>query len=286
MMDLLEKLAIITVTRDRPHVLRDSLTRTRRVFPADVPIIVHDDASQHLEEVHDALKGLGNIVLLRSDYAIGPGGGRNRCVAEAETPFCLSLDDDCYVNSKDELYKWLLDRSEHSDIAVIGCQYHRTYDGSRAPSSHIASGPSVSFHGGASLLRREAFLRIEGYRELLGFGCEDTELARRVWGNGYRVWYDASYVVEHKHVAINRNRYRLASSYVKNTLLLESLSGDPLWGLPLGIYRAIRRGLAIGYLFPLLEGLGAGVRDTLLHWKERSPLPSKTVNMLREMDKS
>lgn len=169
--DLLRTLSIITVTRDRPQVLRDSLARTRKVLPAAAPIIVHDDASQHPEDVQKALSGLDNITLLRSDRSIGPAGGRNRCVAQASTPFCLSLDDDCYVTSKDELYKWLQDRPEHRDIAIVGFQCHRTYDDVRSPPSHRVSGPSSTFHGGAHLLRREEFLAIGGYRELLQFAC-------------------------------------------------------------------------------------------------------------------
>jgi len=281
--DLLEGLTIITVTRDRPEVLRDSLARTRQVFPVEVPIIIYDDSSQHPEEVEQALSGLGNNVLLRSDRSVGPAGGRNRCVEKAKTHFCLSLDDDCYVTSRDELDKWLRDYHHHADIAVVGFQVYRTYDGVVAPSYHIPSGPRAAFHGGASLLRREVFLRVGGYRELLGFGCEDTELARRVWENGYRVWYDSSYVVQHKHTLANRDHHRAAFLYVRNTLLMESLSGDVILGLPLGLCRAFKRGLKIGYVLPLLKGMAVGLKDTFLHWNQRSPLSRKTARMLRRM---
>lgn len=98
---------IITATRDRAPTLDRSLGLTRRAVGDGVPVVVFDDASADAAAMRDVAGRHANVRLIRSEERVGPGEGRNRCMAAAETGFCLSLDDDCYLAGRPELGRWL-----------------------------------------------------------------------------------------------------------------------------------------------------------------------------------
>lgn len=235
-------LSLIMVTRNRPLSLCKCLGRTRAVLPEEVKIIVFDDASENAGEIRSIIKSHANTVYLRSENLVGPTGGRNACLRAATTRFCLCIDDDCYLDEVPDLSRWLENRREDRDIAVVGFRYFNIDEQAFAPQSDIA-GPVKAFHGGASLLRREEVLKAGGYLDWLVFACEDTELALRLWRLNYRVWYDPSVTVQHARSDEGRDKSRGAFYYVRNTFLLNVLYGGNVGGFSLGFLRALRRGV-------------------------------------------
>ncbi|MBN2393608.1 MAG: glycosyltransferase family 2 protein [Anaerolineae bacterium] len=272
MADEFPGLTIITVTRNRPDGLRRCLTRTRNVFP-DVPIVVYDDASDLPAAVNSAVADLGMVRVLRGTSCLGPAGGRNICIEHANTPFCLSLDDDCYLNDVGGLQEWFYERPKYNNVGVVCFQVRRTHDNVLSPSNNRKSGEILSFHGGASLLKRSVFQAVGGYRTLLRFGGEDTELARRIWLSGYQVWYDASVQVQHEHNPLGRRKLLNSYYYIRNQLIIEALTGHPFWGLPTGIVKALRKGIFDRRPLATPVAIMMGVALTLIHWRERTPLP-------------
>ena len=95
-----------------------------------------------------------NTTCLRSETLVGPGEGRNRCLRAATTPFCLALDDDCHLDAAPDLSRWLENRFEDQDIAVVT---FRCFDVAHGFYSHDHQTPGASsgFLGRASLLRCE-----------------------------------------------------------------------------------------------------------------------------------
>jgi GT2 family glycosyltransferase len=236
-----EMVSVIMVTRNRPVSLRKCLGRTRKVLPEMVKIIVFDDASSNATEIRGIIEGYSNTNYLRSEQQAGPTGGRNACLRAAVTPFCLCLDDDCFLNIAPDLSRWLEDRPDDQDIAVVGFRCFNQKQNIYAP-LYEESGPAKAFHGGASLLRREAVLRAGGYLDWLVFACEDTELAMRLGRLGYRVWYDAKVIVNHDHSDESRDEHWASFYYVRNTLLINIIHGGVVSGMPIGLLRALRRG--------------------------------------------
>ena len=247
------------VTRNRPVSLQKCLARTCSVLPREIQIVVFDDASTEGLRVRAIVEAHPNTVYLSSPTLVGPGEGRNRCLRHAIAPFCLSLDDDCYLDSVPDLSRWLADRPEDRDIAAVGFRYCNLPTGDLAPVSAVG-GPAKGFHGGASLLRREAVLKAGGYLDWLVFACEDTELALRLTHLGYRIWYDSSVTVQHDHSPEARDEHWASFYYVRNTLLTNLIHGGPLTGLPIGILRAVRRGCNCAVPSQTLPGLLAGLK--------------------------
>jgi len=233
---------IIMVTRNRPVSLEKCLARTRAVLPPEVRILVFDDASTEAERVRAIIESHPNTLRLRSDTCVGSGEGRNRCVQAASTPFCFSLDDDCYLDSVPDLSRWLADRPEDRDIAAIGFRYCNLPAGDLAPSSSVP-GEFGGFLGGASLLRRAAMLRMGGYLDWLVFAREDSELAIRLRRLGYRIWYDPSVIVQHARSDEGRDWRWGSFYYVRNTVVINAIHGGRFTGVPLGVARALRLGL-------------------------------------------
>jgi len=248
------------VTRNRPVSLEKCLSRTRAVLAKQIHILVFDDASTQGSRVRAIVEAHSNTGYLSSPTPVGPGEGRNRCLREARTPFCLSLDDDCYLDSIPDLSRWLAGRSEDRDIAVVGFRYRNLPAGDLAPSSAVG-GPAEGFHGGASLLRREAVLKAGGYLDWLVFACEDTELAMRLQRLRYRVWYDPGVVVQHARSNEGRDKRWGSFYYVRNTFLLNVIYGGNITGFVLGLLRALRRGIFhTDAPSATLPGIWAGLR--------------------------
>lgn len=237
-----EMVSLIMVTRNRPVSLEQCLSRTRAVLPPEIRIIVFDDASADAARVRTIVESYPNTTCLRSESLVGPGEGRNRCVRAASTPFCLCLDDDCYLGSLPDLSRWLANRPEDRDIAAVGFRYCNLPAGDLAP---VASKPGVtsSFLGGANLLRREAILHMGGYLDWLVFASEDVELAMRLRRLGYRVWYDPSVIVQHARSHEGRDWIWGSFYYVRNRVVINTIYGGQFTGALLGIARALRAGL-------------------------------------------
>jgi GT2 family glycosyltransferase len=202
---------------------------------------------------------------------VGPTGGRNTCLRAATTPFCLSLDDDCYLDRVPDLSRWLANQPEDRDIAVVGFRYYNRNENTYAPQAET-TGPAKGFHGGASLLRRAAVLGAGGYLDWLVFACEDTELALRLARLGYRIWYDSSVIVQHDHTAEARDERWASFYYVRNTLLLNLIHGGPVTGLPIGILRAVRRGCNCAVPRQTLPGIFAALRRAGRGYRARREL--------------
>ncbi len=235
-------ITVIMVTRNRPVSLAKCLAPTRAVLPKAVRILVFDDASRDGAAVRAIVKAHPNTDYLRSETVLGPAGGRNRCLHESTTPFCFSIDDDCYLASMPDLSRWFTNRAEDRDIAIVGFRYCNMPANEYAPPSD-QQGPAKGFHGGASLLRRAAVMKVGGFLDWLVFAAEDTELAMRLNRLGYRIWYDPSVIVHHDHSLEGRDQGWGSYHYVRNTVVVNALHRGGLTGLWLGIARGLRRGI-------------------------------------------
>lgn len=267
----MEAYTIITSTRNRPVELMRSLSRTRAAVGEEIAIVVFDDASDDNGAVERAVASIPNLQVIRSARQLGPGAGRNACMRAAETEYCLSLDDDCYLSTPPDIARWLENRPTDRDVAAVGFRYFNTKTGEFSPGP-AAMGPAATIPGGASLLRRKAVLQAGGYLEWLFFGVEDSELGKRLSRLGYRIWQDPAIVVYHEHAETARDEQSAALHYVRNTYLINVMHQGLALGAILGLPRAVRRGLNTVAPWMTLAGLWAGLRMTPFCLKERKRL--------------
>jgi GT2 family glycosyltransferase len=277
------RLTVIVPTRNRPIVLERSLRKIRQCFSTE-PILVYDDASDDALAVSRVVDRIYNCRCIRGDSQAGPAAGRQRLLGEANSIWCLALDDDCYPRRDFQISHLLKSEPGEGEPIIIGFRLYRTYDGNLAPPARTPFGPSRAFHGGASLLHRDSVLAIGGYREFLVFGGEDTELATRAWANGKQVWGDSDNVVMHDHVSCGRDLSAESFYYSRNRILASALT-LPRWvGIPFGTLQAFRRTLTTGEFRPSLRGIYAGWRDAIKFRAFRKAISFKMWRYLRSLE--
>ncbi len=283
-------LSVIVCTRDRPAQLATTLANLRASSLGDAPLIVYDDASAGAAAIREVLAIHPGAVLIRGDVPRGPTGGRNACLRAARTPFCLVLDDDVYPLEVEGLASVLAVMRERPEVAVIGLRCRRVGDGELSPRSGVPAGPALTFHGGASLLRRDAVLAVGGYRELLFFGGEDTDLALTLRRAGWVLLYEPTVIMAHEYAREGRNEWLASYLYARNRVLIRYADSGGFGGLALGIRNnlgALMHGVSawfrddqpqrislIRFLPATMAGVAAGLLGCLIHHRTlRAPLP-------------
>jgi GT2 family glycosyltransferase len=144
---------------------------------------------------------------------VGVAAGRNAGVNECTGDVVLFLDDDGWYPDPG-LASYVAGRFEtDAALAVLSM---RVVDPSGGPGARwhvprlLAGNPARSsvvtvFLGGASAIRRDAFIEAGGYPADFFYGHEETDLAWRLQDLGYRLEYDAA--ARMYHHALPNARY-------------------------------------------------------------------------------
>ncbi|WP_433381772.1 glycosyltransferase family 2 protein [Streptosporangium sp. CA-115845] len=160
-----------------------------------------------------------SIRSVRLSHNAGIPAGRNRGVEECTGDVVLFLDDDGWYADQG-LVSHLRERfSTEHDLAVVSFRV-KDPDGGIGQRRHVPrlragdperSSPVTTFLGGACAIRRSAFLQVGGLPERFFYAHEETDLAWRLLGEGYRIEYDAKTVMYHPQVPPTRHTdfYRL-----------------------------------------------------------------------------
>jgi len=144
---------------------------------------------------------------------VGVAAGRNVGVEACDGDVVLFLDDDGWFPDTD-LADYVSGRFAADPL--LGVLSMRVVDPEGGPGArwHVprlrAGDPERSsvvtvFLGGASAIRRSAFLEAGGYAALFFYGHEESDLAWRLQDRGYRIEYDAA--VRMCHHAMPNARY-------------------------------------------------------------------------------
>ena len=160
-----------------------------------------------------------NVKTVRLPKNVGIPEGRNRGVQECSGDVVLFLDDDgWYADQKVAAH--IRERfAAEPDLAVISLRVVDP-DGGSSQRRHVPrlragdpgrSSPVTTFLGGASAVRRSAFLQVGGLPDRFFYAHEETDLAWRLLGAGYRIEYDAQTVMYHPRLPPTRHTdfYRL-----------------------------------------------------------------------------
>lgn len=245
------RLTIGITTRDRPAALERCLRSMSVVAYLSPEVLVFDDASS--TPVAERLVGWGMAVPVRVVRDTrGPGyiAGRNILVREASAPLVLLMDDDAALLGAEAIERAVrLVEADPQLGAVAFAQCDRggvRWDDAMQPARARTPAYVPSFIGFAHLLRREAFVRVGGYRESFEFYGEEKELCLRLIEAGYRTLYLPDALVIHEPEQAGRSRQRYLR-YVTRNDCLTALYSEPLgrlaWLLParLALYFRMRR---------------------------------------------
>ncbi|MEW9527099.1 glycosyltransferase family 2 protein [Microbispora sp. NPDC049125] len=268
------------------RAVESALTQT----DGDVEVVIVGNGADVPPLAAEPLPGSSaSIKTVRLTHNAGIPEGRNRGVQECSGDIVLFLDDDgWYANSKVAAH--VRDRFAHEpDLAVISFRVMDP-EGGLVQRRHVPrlragdperSSPVTTFLGGACAVRKSAFLQVGGLPERFFYAHEETDLAWRLLGEGYRIEYDAETVMYHPLVLPSRHTefYRLNA---RNRVWLARRNLPwPLAGLYLlnWVFLTLARERSAASLRAWFRGFSEGLRESA---GERRPMAWRTAwRMLR-----
>jgi GT2 family glycosyltransferase len=196
---------------------------------------------------------------------------RNIFIDEVETEFLLTLDDDSWPRSAEDVLRMLRTMESDPRIASVcaACIHPDTGKAETAGIERFATVGSaddgydvVNIAAGGSLLRMEALRETRGYGEEFFWGREENDLAFQLLLRGWRVVYDPRAVIWHTLSPAGRRVYERLRYITRNSLwLLWKYFPLPV-ALPVSLLFVLRRILPIlkdprraGYVF---RGIASG----------------------------
>jgi GT2 family glycosyltransferase len=238
-------------------------------------IIIVDDASS--KEDYDNLKGVADtfqneknkIELLRHKHNKGFSTTINTGINASTAEFVVLLNSDV-VPSKNFLEGPLVKLTEDKDLFGIGCVDRSIENGQETlrgrgiavwkkgllvhKKGEIGKSDTFWISGGSSIVRREYLLEIGGFDELYNpFYWEDIDLSYRAQKSGYKLLFDNTSIVTHKHDegAIKKHftskkiisiSYRNQFIFIWKNITSKSLILSHVIYFPVHIYGAVKRG--------------------------------------------
>jgi GT2 family glycosyltransferase len=262
---------------DRPYELSRAIASAVGQRDADVEVVVVGNGT-------DVGPVPPQVTVVRLDENLGVAGGRNAGLAACRGDVVLFLDDDGWYPD-DSLAGYVAGRfAAEPGLAVLS---FRVVDPDGGPGArqhvprlrvgdHARSSVATTFAGGSCAIRRTAFVEAGGLPAEFFYAHEETDLAWRLVGLGYRIEYDATAATCHHGLPNSRHAgfYRLDG---RNRVLLARRNLP--W--PLGIcYLAdwflvtVARERSAAALRAWLSGFAAGWR---MDPGQRSPMSWGTV---------
>lgn len=242
----MKNLSIGITTRNRPQAIVRCVRSLAALQPVTSRVFVFDDASD--EPVSPIVMTASSpdvpVTVMRDDRQAGYIDGRNRIVAQADTPFVLLLDDDAVVLAADAIMRGIGVLERDPNVAAIafaqGEADGRPWPDGMQPGRGQDPAYVAAFIGFAHLLRRDVFLRLGGYRTALGFYGEEKDFCIRVLDAGLRVVYLPDALVAHVPDPAGRSTTKYVRFVIRNDCLY-SLFNEP-WplvalGLPVRLLR-------------------------------------------------
>lgn len=251
------KISAIVTAYERIEQTLATLRAIRSCTPSPAEILVHVDDNQVVCE-NAIRRDFPEVRVLRSEDRIGPGGGRNKLVAAAQSELVASFDDDSYPLDADYFARAVKLFEQFPEASVIcAALYHL---GEAIGLDERSARWTADFSGGACIYRRDAFVDAGGYVPLpLAYGMEEVDFAIRLHAREGRILTTSWLRVFHNTDLQRHADPLVTASSIANLALLAYLrypvslwaigvgqcANRLLWLLKHGRHRGIFRGVAM-----------------------------------------
>ncbi|WP_428936770.1 glycosyltransferase family 2 protein [Fontivita pretiosa] len=285
---------VLITTKNRRE---DTLNAVRSAYAQTVPVevLVIDDGSTDgtAEAVRQAFP---QARVDRSEQSRGYIVQRNRGVAMASAPIVFSLDDDA-VFSTPRVVEQTLTEFDHPRVGAVAIPHinvnvlpgqHPGYGIGESASAAGELRVVNSYIGCAHALRRDVFISLGGYRELLVHQGEEMDYCLRMLAAGYVTRLGRADPVHH-FVSPKRDNRRMTVYGVRNALLY-SWYNVPMPYLPLRLlgttanlvkFHCFKRPHPIW----LVKGLLQFPWTILRGQDRRAPVPCRVYRLARRLDR-
>ena len=226
-------ISAIVTAYERIEQTLETLRVIQSCVPAPDEILVHVDAGQTACE-NAIRKEFPEVQIITSNEQVGPGGGRNKLVSEAQCEFVASFDDDSYPIDSDYFARALQVFEKFPEASLICAALYHV--GEKIGLDERSAHWTADFSGGASIVRREAFLAAGGYVPLpVAYGMEEVDLAIRLHSKGGRILTTRWLRVFHNTDLNRHGDPKVTAGSIANLALLAYLRYPvALWGIGVG----------------------------------------------------
>lgn len=277
--------SIVITTKNRKEDLRVALASALEQRSVKEILVIDDGSTDGTADLVRA--EFPTVRLERFHVSSGYIVQRNRGARLATGSVIVSMDDDAAFTSPHTVEQTLADFGDPRIAAVAipfvnvkyGPEVHQ-----RAPTAELTY-ICDRFIGTAHALRRDVFLAVGGYREVLFHQGEESDLCLRMLDRGYLVRLGNAAPIHHFE-SPNRDRTRM-DVYGKRNLILFAWQNVPMPHLGLHLLGSTLKGTMHGirnHTLPnTLRGLAMGFRDVSRGLAGRKPISRASYRLMREL---
>lgn len=229
--------AIVTAYKRIGQTL-ETLKRIQTCQPRPDEVLVHVDGGQ--TACVDAIRqAFPDIKILTSRESVGPGGGRNKLIAEAKNEIIASFDDDSFPIDEDYFDRVQSLFAKFPDATILSATiYHQ---GEPVEPANETAEWVADFIGCGCAYRRSAFLKTSGYVPLpVAYGMEEVDLALRLLANDQHILRTSWLRVFHDTRLQHHNHPEIVAASIANLALLAFLR-YPMSMWPFGVAQCLNR---------------------------------------------
>ena len=227
-------LTVVIPTYKRSHDLINTIQNIRRCTPSPAEIIIHIDGNDIETQVILQKYECENLKVILTEINVGPGGGRNKAIAIAQSDIVASFDDDSYPIDKDYFSRLLEIFATFPDVAIVGATiFHQN---ETIKDDKLAIYQEHSFVGCGCAYRKKVFLEMQGYVELpVAYGMEEVDLSLRLHNAKWKVLVSPWLRVFHNTSLMHHTKPKITAASISNQILLTYLRYPvTLWWIGFG----------------------------------------------------
>lgn len=276
---------IVITSKDRCDELRTAVaSAVKQTWPVEV-LVIDDGSSDGTSEMLAA--EFPSVRVIRHEQSTGLIYARNQGAAEAKGDIVFSIDDDAEFSTAEVVSQTMSDFCDPT-IGAVAIPYMDVNkdDVLRQKSPDDAVWLTDRFIGTAHALRRELFLKLEGYRTELFHQGEERDYCIRMLDAGYHVRLGTADMIYH-YESPRRSTARMDFYGRRNDILFVAFN-VPLLKVPVFLagttWNGLRYGLRVGS-FRMLTGLAAGYMHAIRYFSLRRPVRTATFNLFRTLQK-
>jgi GT2 family glycosyltransferase len=249
-------------------------------------VLVIDDGST--DGTSDMLRErFPSVRVDRSEVSRGLIVQRNRAATLASTDIIFSIDDDAAFVSPRTVEQTLaeFDSPRVGGVAIPFIDIRRSPEILQRAPDESGAFAVYSYIGTAHALRRELFLKLNGYREYLFHQGEEQDLCIRMLEAGYVIRAGRADPIHHFESPLRDFRRRDLFGRRNDVLFL--WYNAPLGSLPLHLaattFKGIRFGFQCGRPLRMIHGLLKGYAAIAGQLTQRRPVKPDTFRLFRMM---
>jgi len=209
---------VIITTKNRRYELRKAIVSALEQSACPRVLVIDDGSTDGTSRMIE--KEFPTVTLGRSEKSRGYIAQRNWAAELATTPFLFSLDDDAVFSARD-IVETTLQQFDHPRVGAVAIPFvdvHRSRSIQQRAPHPDGVYASYTYIGTAHAVRRQLFLALGQYREVLVHQGEEEDYCTRMLASGYVTRPGTSKPIHHFESA-ERNWERMDYYGARNKIL-------------------------------------------------------------------